>query len=207
MTTRSELQGKTIKDLREIASALQIDTAGLQKAKLIGAIIGADGFEVLRRLRTPTPIPPPKPTPRATQKTPRMMAIPRMLPPTRMRTPRRMVRIVRRRVPIATRDAILPGIVPAIHSKDSVKITIRIVANAAAAVAVDRVDRVVRAARVDRASNGNRFLRANSRNVRASSRSCPRATASFVSSDTFPVIRTSTFPPVRFASSVYVAAT
>ena len=46
MTTRSELQGKTIKDLREIAAALQIDTAGLQKAKLIGAIIGTDGFEV-----------------------------------------------------------------------------------------------------------------------------------------------------------------
>ena len=45
MTTRSELQGKSIKDLREIAAALQIDTAGLQKAKLIGVIIGADGFE------------------------------------------------------------------------------------------------------------------------------------------------------------------
>ncbi len=45
MTTRSELQAKTIKDLREIAGAVGIETDGLQKAKLIDAIMGADGFD------------------------------------------------------------------------------------------------------------------------------------------------------------------
>ena len=45
MTTRSELQAKTIKDLRDIASAVGIETDGLQKARLIDAIMGADGFD------------------------------------------------------------------------------------------------------------------------------------------------------------------
>ncbi|MDE0137440.1 MAG: transcription termination factor Rho [bacterium] len=46
MATRSELQTKNIKDLRTIASAVGIEVDGLQKAKLIDAIMGADGFEV-----------------------------------------------------------------------------------------------------------------------------------------------------------------
>ena len=45
MTTRTELQAKSIKDLRVIADALGIESEGVQKAKLIGAIIKADGFE------------------------------------------------------------------------------------------------------------------------------------------------------------------
>ncbi len=45
MTTRADLQGKSIKDLRAIAGALGIETEGLQKAKLIGEILGSDGFE------------------------------------------------------------------------------------------------------------------------------------------------------------------
>ncbi len=46
MATRSELQTKNIKDLRTIASAVGIEVDGLQKAKLIDAIMGADGFKV-----------------------------------------------------------------------------------------------------------------------------------------------------------------
>ncbi|MDE0375857.1 MAG: transcription termination factor Rho, partial [bacterium] len=46
MATRSELQTKNIKDLRTIASAVGVEVDGLQKAKLIDAIMGADGFEV-----------------------------------------------------------------------------------------------------------------------------------------------------------------
>ena len=45
MTTRSELQAKTIKDLRDIATAVDIEPNGLQKAKLIDAIMGAEGFD------------------------------------------------------------------------------------------------------------------------------------------------------------------
>ena len=45
MTTRSELQAKTIKDLRDIAGVVGIETDGLQKARLIDAIMGANGFE------------------------------------------------------------------------------------------------------------------------------------------------------------------
>ena len=45
MTTRSELQAKTINDLRDIAGVVGIETDGLQKAKLIDAIMGANGFE------------------------------------------------------------------------------------------------------------------------------------------------------------------
>ena len=45
MATRSELQTKNIKDLRTIASAVGIEADGLQKAKLIDAIMGADGFD------------------------------------------------------------------------------------------------------------------------------------------------------------------
>ena len=47
MTSRAELQGKTIKDLQTVAEAVGIETDGLQKAKLIDAILGADGVEVL----------------------------------------------------------------------------------------------------------------------------------------------------------------
>ncbi len=46
MTTRSELQEKSVQDLRTIASAVGVETAGLQKAKLIEAILNADGVEV-----------------------------------------------------------------------------------------------------------------------------------------------------------------
>ena len=46
MTTRTDLQGKSIKDLRAIADAIGIETQGLQKAKLIGQILGHDDFEV-----------------------------------------------------------------------------------------------------------------------------------------------------------------
>jgi len=45
MTTRSELQAKTIKDLRDVAGAVGIEADGLQKAKLIDAIMGAEGFD------------------------------------------------------------------------------------------------------------------------------------------------------------------
>jgi transcription termination factor Rho len=46
MTTRSELQEKSVKDLRTIAAAVGIETDGLQKAKLIEQILNADGVEV-----------------------------------------------------------------------------------------------------------------------------------------------------------------
>ncbi len=46
MTTRSELQAKSIKDLRDVANAVGIDPNGLQKAKLIDAIVGSDEFEI-----------------------------------------------------------------------------------------------------------------------------------------------------------------
>lgn len=46
MTTRSELQEKSVQDLRTIASAVGVETTGLQKAKLIEAILNADGVEV-----------------------------------------------------------------------------------------------------------------------------------------------------------------
>ncbi len=45
MATRSELQAKKITDLRAIAAAVGVKVDGLQKAKLIDAIMGADGFE------------------------------------------------------------------------------------------------------------------------------------------------------------------
>lgn len=45
MATRSELQAKSIKDLRSIAQAVGIPTAGIQKAKLIDAIMGADAYD------------------------------------------------------------------------------------------------------------------------------------------------------------------
>jgi len=45
MTSRSELRAKSVKDLKEIASAIGIETDGLQKAKLIEAIMGSDNFE------------------------------------------------------------------------------------------------------------------------------------------------------------------
>ena len=45
MTTRSELRAKSVKDLKEIATAIGIETDGLQKAKLIEAIMGSDDFE------------------------------------------------------------------------------------------------------------------------------------------------------------------
>jgi transcription termination factor Rho len=46
MTTRAELQEKSVKDLRTIASAVGIETNGLQKAKLIEQILNADGVTV-----------------------------------------------------------------------------------------------------------------------------------------------------------------
>ena len=45
MATRSELQAKNIKDLRSIAQAVGIKTDGIQKAKLIDAIMGADAYD------------------------------------------------------------------------------------------------------------------------------------------------------------------
>ncbi|HEX2368744.1 MAG TPA: transcription termination factor Rho [Acidimicrobiia bacterium] len=45
MTTRAELQGKSIRDLRQIAEAVGIETDGLQKAHLIDAIMNADGYQ------------------------------------------------------------------------------------------------------------------------------------------------------------------
>jgi transcription termination factor Rho len=44
MTSRSELQGKPIKDLREIAASVGVEANGLQKAKLIEAILGSADF-------------------------------------------------------------------------------------------------------------------------------------------------------------------
>ena len=44
MATRSELQAKNVKDLRTIAHAVGVETNGLQKAKLIDAIL-AGGYE------------------------------------------------------------------------------------------------------------------------------------------------------------------
>ncbi len=45
MTSRADLQGKTINDLRSIATAIGIGPDGLQKAKLIDAILGSDNFD------------------------------------------------------------------------------------------------------------------------------------------------------------------
>ena len=45
MATRSELQTKTIKNLRSIAQTVGIPTAGIQKAKLIDAIMGAGAYD------------------------------------------------------------------------------------------------------------------------------------------------------------------
>jgi transcription termination factor Rho len=46
MTTRAELQGKSLEDLRTIASSVGVETDGLQKAKLIAAILGSEKFEL-----------------------------------------------------------------------------------------------------------------------------------------------------------------
>jgi transcription termination factor Rho len=46
MTSRSELQGRAIKDLREIAASVGVEADGLQKAKLIEAILGSPDFVV-----------------------------------------------------------------------------------------------------------------------------------------------------------------
>ena len=46
MTSRSELQGKPVKDLREIAESVGVEANGLQKAKLIEAILGSPDFVV-----------------------------------------------------------------------------------------------------------------------------------------------------------------
>ncbi|NND12949.1 MAG: transcription termination factor Rho, partial [Acidimicrobiia bacterium] len=43
MTTRTELQGKNLDDLREIAGSVGVETDGLQKAKLIAAILTETG--------------------------------------------------------------------------------------------------------------------------------------------------------------------
>jgi transcription termination factor Rho len=46
MTTRAELQEKSVNDLRTIAAAVGIETDGLQKAKLIDQILHSDGVTV-----------------------------------------------------------------------------------------------------------------------------------------------------------------
>ncbi|MBT8240171.1 MAG: hypothetical protein KJN63_02980, partial [Acidimicrobiia bacterium] len=46
MTTRAELQGKSLEDLRTIAASVGVETDGLQKAKIIAAILGSDKFEL-----------------------------------------------------------------------------------------------------------------------------------------------------------------
>ncbi|MCJ7754507.1 MAG: transcription termination factor Rho [Thermoanaerobaculales bacterium] len=46
MTSRSELQGKSVKDLREIAASVGVESNGLQKAKLIEAILNSPDFVV-----------------------------------------------------------------------------------------------------------------------------------------------------------------
>ncbi|MEE9473231.1 MAG: transcription termination factor Rho [Acidimicrobiia bacterium] len=46
MTTRAELQGKTLDDLRTIATSVGVEADGLQKAKLIAAILQSGGVEV-----------------------------------------------------------------------------------------------------------------------------------------------------------------
>ena len=46
MTTRAELQGKTLDDLRTIAASVGVETDGLQKAKLIAAILDSGEFEL-----------------------------------------------------------------------------------------------------------------------------------------------------------------
>ena len=45
MAIRSELQAKNIKDLRSIAQAVGIETGGIQKAKLIDAIMGTGTYD------------------------------------------------------------------------------------------------------------------------------------------------------------------
>jgi transcription termination factor Rho len=52
MTTRSELQGKTLDDLRTIATSVGVEADGLQKAKLIAAILQSGGVEV----KAPDPV-------------------------------------------------------------------------------------------------------------------------------------------------------
>ena len=52
MTTRAELQGKTLEDLRTIASSVGVEGDGLQKAKLIAAILQSGGVEV----KAPDPV-------------------------------------------------------------------------------------------------------------------------------------------------------
>ena len=46
MTTRAELQGKSLEDLRTIATSVGVEADGLQKTKLIAAILGSDKFEL-----------------------------------------------------------------------------------------------------------------------------------------------------------------
>ncbi len=52
MTTRAELQGKTLDDLRTIATSVGVEADGLQKAKLIAAILQSGGVEV----KAPDPV-------------------------------------------------------------------------------------------------------------------------------------------------------
>jgi transcription termination factor Rho len=62
MTTRAQLQGKSIDELREVASAAGIDTDGLQKSKLIAALM--DAGEV-KESKPTDEVDLPKATPRA----------------------------------------------------------------------------------------------------------------------------------------------
>ena len=52
MTTRAELQGKTLEDLRTIATSVGVGADGLQKAKLIAAILESGGVV----LKDPEPV-------------------------------------------------------------------------------------------------------------------------------------------------------
>ncbi len=65
MTSRADLQGKTINDLRSIATAIGIGPDGLQKAKLIDAILGSDNFD---SSEAPAPVELPAASPKADAK-------------------------------------------------------------------------------------------------------------------------------------------
>ena len=51
MSARTQLQSKTVAELREIAGSLGIDHAGLQKAKLIDALL-KKGDDVINSLES-----------------------------------------------------------------------------------------------------------------------------------------------------------
>ncbi len=63
MTTRAQLQSKSIDELREIAEAAGVEADGLQKSKLISALMNADEVEITEAKPTET-VDLPKATPR-----------------------------------------------------------------------------------------------------------------------------------------------